>query len=67
MLTVREFLELCTQDWIDVDLFNCDTDDCITINIEDMDNEEYEEIMEANIESWDVGNEKICINYSTDY
>lgn len=67
MLTVREFLEMCTQDWIDVDLFNCDTEDCITIYIGDMDDEEYEEIMEANVESWDVGNEKICINYSTDY
>ena len=64
MLTVREFLELCTQDWIDVDLFNCDTDDYITINISDMDNEEYEEIMEGNVESWDADCGKICINYS---
>ena len=61
MLTVREFLELCTQDWIDIDLFNCDTEDCITINIEDMDDEEYEEIMEGNVESWDVDCNKICI------
>lgn len=64
MLTVREFLEMCTQDWIDVDLFNCDTDDCITINISDMDDEEYEEIIEGNVESWDVDYGKICINYS---
>ena len=37
MDTVRDFLEMCTQDWIDVDLFNCDTDECITINIADID------------------------------
>ena len=64
MLSVGEFLELCTQDWIDVDFFNCDTDDCITINIADMDDEEYEEIMQGNVESWDVDCGKICINYS---
>ena len=64
MLSVGEFLELCTQDWIDVDLFNCDTDDCITINIADMDDEEYEEIMQGNVESLDVDCGKICINYS---
>ncbi len=64
MLTVRDFLEMCTQDWIDVDLFNCDTTDCITINIADIDEEEYEEIMEGNAESWDVNYDKICINYS---
>ena len=44
MLTVREFLELCNQDWIDIDLYNCDTDECIRINITEIDNEEYEEI-----------------------
>lgn len=64
MLSVGEFLEMCTQDWIDVDLFNCDTDDCITINIADMNEEEYEEIMQGSVESWDVDNNKICINYS---
>ena len=64
MLTVRDFLEMCTQDWIDVDLFNCDTTDCITINIADIDEDEYEEIMEGNVDSWDVNCDKICINYS---
>lgn len=64
MLSVGEFLGMCTQDWIDVDLFNCDTGDCITINIADMNEEEYEEIMQGNVESWDVDNNKICINYS---
>ncbi len=63
MLTVREFLELCNQDWIDIDLYNCDTDECIRINITEMDNEEYEEIMEGNVESWDIS-KTICINYS---
>ena len=66
MWTVRDFLEGCTQDDIDVKLFNCDTEECITINISDMNNEEYEEIMEANYESWDL-DDKLCINYSTDY
>lgn len=51
METVREFLERCTQDDIDINFFNCDTEECITINIADMDNEEYEEIMEAYFES----------------
>lgn len=66
METVREFLERCTQDDIDINFFNCDTEECITINIADMDNEEYEEIMEAYFESWDMDG-RFCINYSTDY
>lgn len=64
MLSVGEFLEMCTQDWIDVDLFNCDTDECITINMTDIDEEEYEEIMEGYVQSWDINCDKICINYS---
>lgn len=63
METVREFLERCTQDDIDVELFNCDTEECITINISDIDDEEYEEIMEATFESWDM-EKRLCINYS---
>ena len=42
------------------------TEECITINIADMDNEEYEEIMEATFESWDIDG-RFCINYSTEY
>ena len=61
MDTVRDFLEACNQDWIDVNLYNTDT---ITINISDMDNEEYEEIMESRFETWDLDSNGINVNYS---
>lgn len=64
METVRDFLESCNQDWIDVNLYNTDTDDTITINISDMDNEKYEEIMDATFETWDLDSNGININYS---
>lgn len=64
METVRDFLESCNQDWIDVNLHNTDTGDTITINISDMDNEEYEEIMDATFETWDLDSNGININYS---
>lgn len=64
METVRDFLESCNQDWIDVNLYNTDTGDTITINISDMDNEEYEEIMDATFETWDLNEGKMTINYS---
>lgn len=64
METVRDFLESCNQDWIDVNLYNTDTGDTITINISDMDNEEYEEIMDATFETWDLNDGEITINYS---
>lgn len=64
METVRDFLESCNQDWIDVNLYNTDTDDTITINISNMDNEEYEEIMDATFETWDLNEGKMTINYS---
>ena len=64
MWTVRDFLEACNQDWIDVNLYNIDTGDTITINISDMDNEEYEEIMESTFETWDLDSGEITINYS---
>lgn len=51
MDTVRDFLEACSQDWIDVNLYNTDTGDVITINIMEMDDEEYEEIMDATFET----------------
>ena len=64
MWTVRDFLEACNQDWIDVNLYNIDTGDTITINISDMDNEEYEEIMESTFETWDLDSNEINVNYS---
>ena len=66
MLSVRDFLEMCNQDWIDVNLYNMDTGDTITINISDMDNEEYEEIMESTFETWDLDSDEINVNYSID-
>ena len=64
METVRDFLESCNQDWIDVNLYNTDTGDTITINISDMDDEEYEEIMDATFETWDLNEGEMTINYS---
>lgn len=64
METVRDFLEACNQDWIDVNLYNTDTGDTITINISDMDDEEYEEIMESTFETWDLDSKGINVNYS---
>lgn len=64
MWTVRDFLEACSQDWIDVNLYNTDTGDVIRINLMDMDDEKYEEIMDATFETWDLYDEEITINYS---
>lgn len=64
-MTVREFLELCTQDWIEVEFFNCDTEESITEPIEYVrDYGDHEDIAEAEIMSWDIDNGKLCINYS---
>lgn len=64
MITVWDFLDMCTQDWIDIDLFNCDTGECIMINIADINEAEYEDIMNAQAMSWDIGDSgRICINY----
>jgi len=62
--TVRDFLEACSQDWIDVNLYNTDTGDVIRINLMDMDDEKYEEIMDATFETWDLDSNGININYS---
>ena len=63
-MTVREFLEMCTQDYILVDLFDCGEErDLITINIGDYEDEQYEDIMKAEMMSWDIENNRICINY----
>lgn len=63
-MTVREFLEMCTQDYILVDLFDCEGErDLITINVGDYEDEQYEDIMEAEMMSWDIENNRICINY----
>ena len=64
MWTVRDFLEACSQDWIDVNLYNTDTGDVIRINLMDMDDEKYEEIMDATFETWDLYDGEITINYS---
>ena len=64
METVRDFLEACNQDWLIVNLYNTDTDDIIKINIMEMDDEEYEEIMEATFETWDLDSNGINVNYS---
>lgn len=64
MDTVRDFLEMCNQDWIDVNLYNTDTGDVITINIMEMDDEKYEDIMDATFETWDLNDGEITINYS---
>jgi len=64
MDTVRDFLEACSQDWIDVNLYNTDTGDVIRINLMDMDDEKYEEIMDATFETWDLDSNGININYS---
>lgn len=64
MWTVRDFLEACSQDWIDVNLYNTDTGDVIKINLMDMDDEKYEEIMDATFETWDLYDGEITINYS---
>ena len=41
MDTVRDFLEACSQDWIDVNLYNTDTGDVIRINLMDMDDDDF--------------------------
>lgn len=64
METVRDFLEACNQDWLIVNLYNTDTGDIIKINIMEMDDEEYEEIMEATFETWDLDSNGINVNYS---
>lgn len=64
MWTVRDFLEACGQDWIDVNLYNADTGNITTINIAEMDDEEYEEIMESTFETWDLDSKGINVNYS---
>ena len=64
MWTVRDFLEACGQDWLDVNLCNIDTGDIITINIMEKDKEEYEEIMESMLETWDLDSDGINVNYS---
>ena len=64
MDTVRDFLEACSQGWIDVNLYNTDTGDVIRINLMDMDDEKYEEIMDATFETWDLYDGEITINYS---
>ena len=63
-MTVREFIDMCTQDWIDIDLFNCDTSESTTMYIGDVDDEKYEELMSAEFMSWDISDGgSICINY----
>jgi hypothetical protein len=64
MWTVRDFLEACSQDWIDVNLYNTDTGDVIKINLIDIDDEKYEEIMDATFETWDLYDGEMTINYS---
>lgn len=61
-MTVYDFLSMCTQDWIDIDLFDCDAEESVTINISDMDDLD-EEILEAEMMSWDIDNGRLCINY----
>ena len=60
-MTVYDFITMCTQDWIEVDLYDCDSGDCITVNIDEAG--EYEDIMSAEMMSWDIEDGRICINY----
>lgn len=62
-MTVMDFLDMCAQDWIDVDLYNCDTSETMTVNIGDIDDEKYEGVMSAEFMSWDIDSGRICINY----
>ena len=63
MDTVYDFLNLCTQDWIDIDLFDCDTEESTTINIADM-NDLDQDVLYAEVMSWDINGGRLCINFS---
>ena len=67
MLTIRDFLELRTQDWVKVRLYDFNTGESIIIDVYDIDDEKYEEIMETEMEGWEIEDkDTICINYFAD-
>lgn len=59
-MTVGEFLEMCTQDWIKVDFFDCENENETTTAYI---GEVREDILDAEMMSWDIDNGRICINY----
>lgn len=75
-MKIKDFMKLCGDKGECVILYNCDTDDGITIRVEhlfDVDRlphadvynikEEYAEIMEADIASWEYVCGILCIYY----
>ncbi len=66
-MTVRDMLELSSQDDIVFDLFNCDTEGCIhgiEMTVNGCYDDDIEEILDCELMSWDIENGVICFNYS---
>lgn len=68
-MTVRDALEMSSQDDIIFDLFDCDTEDChrnIEMPINGIYDDEIEEILDCELVSWDIENGIICFNYTSE-
>lgn len=61
-MTVKDFLWYCTQDWIDIVLYNQKTGESITICINEID--DYDDIANSEVMGWDMTDDGIIsINY----
>ena len=64
-MLVWDFVDMCTQDDIEIELWNCGTNEDTVVNINDLRNDPgLGHFLRANMESWDINNGRICINYS---
>lgn len=62
-MTIKEFLSKCTQEYLDVELYNRDTEKDITIFIGDLKKKAYKELIKKEVISWYTDCEKIHIVY----
>ena len=64
MGTVRDFLEMASDDYYEVEFYNVNTGDSQVMEIREA--YDHDEIVDAEMQSWDLGNGGLCINYSSD-
>ncbi len=62
-MTIKEFLSKCTQKYLDVELYNCNTEKDFTIFIGDLKKKAYRELIKKEVISWYTDCEKIYIVY----
>lgn len=64
-MLVWDFVDMCTQDDVEIELWNCGTNEDTVVNINDLRNDpDLDHFLRADMESWDINNGRICINYS---